>query len=217
MSVLLANTHKGNVFENLADFLLSALGIANPARRQFDVGFDFYCFLSEPLDKNAELLRFDRPYSIQIKSSSDRDVVYGKGYEKWKSEDVQWLFRHQSPFFIGFLNTETYTLDIFDTTGLWYLYAQDKLQCSQVVFKPNNIPTDFIHTPIHPTITMIGETKTGAGQLRPAQFKTASGQEVTISANADRQIRNLKVSTKTAAYKLTRMDFFTGTFKRWEL
>lgn len=145
MSKKLLFTHKGNTLEILADFLLGSLGLANPPRRQFDFGYDFYCYLSETLPENKNLLKFEYPYTIQIKSSRDQRVTYGSDKpDNWVKEDINWLFRHQTPFFIGFLDTDKYELKIYDTTGIWYLYVKGYTNCSRITFKPGSIPTtDF--------------------------------------------------------------------------
>jgi len=143
MSLLHTKFHKGNIFENLADFLLGSLGISNPPRRQFDHGYDFYCYLSETAEGNKDLLKFDFPYNIQIKSSKDSLIAYGnRDFEKWKKEDIEWLFKHETPFFIGFLDTDRYELKIYDTTGVWQLYVNEQINCSQVVFKQGSVTTD---------------------------------------------------------------------------
>lgn len=135
MSVLYKRFHEGNIYENLADFFLSSIGISNPPRRQFDHGYDFYCYISETLPDNEELLRFDYPFNIQIKSGKGKSIIYGKGYNKWRAEDIAWLFKHQTPFLLGFVDTEKYELKIYDTTGIWYLYVFQKTQCSQIEFR----------------------------------------------------------------------------------
>lgn len=137
MAVHLSTTHKGNIYEILSDFLLSLLGVANPPRRQFDDGYDFYCSISS---ESNGLLTFDSPFMVQIKSGSSLQIQYGKQFDKWKQEDIQWLFRHEIPFFIGFIDVETKSLSIYDTTGIWYLYCDLNTNCSQVVFKTNTHP-----------------------------------------------------------------------------
>ncbi|SRR6266496_1415204 len=134
MSVHLPSTHKGNVYEILADFLLSLLGIANPQRRQFDDGYDFYCSIS---NEDNGLLTFDFPFTIQIKSGSSFQIKYGKQLKKWKSQDISWLFNHSTPFFLGFIDVNAKSLSIYDTSGIWYLYGKGNINCSQIIFKSN--------------------------------------------------------------------------------
>lgn len=143
MSLLNSKFHRGNIFENLADFLLGSLGNANPPRGQYDHGYDFYCYLSEPAETHRDLLKFDFPYNIQIKSGKGNSVKYGNDeYQKWKKDDISWLFKHETPFFIGILDTEDYALQVYDTTGIWQLYVNDQLNCSQVKFNVGGVSTD---------------------------------------------------------------------------
>lgn len=158
MSVRLATTHKGNVYEILADFLLTLLGSANPQRRQFDEGYDFYCSLSN--EENG-LLTFDFPFTIQIKSGSKFEIKYGKQHAKWKLQDITWLYNHSTPFFVGFINKHDKTLSIYDTTGIWYLYGQAKFNCSQIVFKTSN--KDLGIRRELPKVTKIKNWKEGKG------------------------------------------------------
>jgi hypothetical protein len=143
--MLLEKFHKANNFEILADFFLGALGLAHPVRRQFDSGYDFYCYLSQPSNENANLLKFDHPFLIQIKSSSRNNqkiLKYGKTKStKWKKEDIDWLFGHETPFFLGFLDTKRYELKIYDTTGLWYLFVYEKTNCTRITFQASTIST----------------------------------------------------------------------------
>lgn len=134
MPVHLLSTHRGNVYEILADFFLSLLGIANPQRRQFDDGYDFYCSLS---DETNGLLTFDFPFTIQIKSGSKFEIKYGKSLNKWKQQDISWLFNHSTPFFIGFIDVKEKLLSIYDTTGVWFLYGKGDINCSQIIFTPS--------------------------------------------------------------------------------
>jgi hypothetical protein len=147
MSLFLSRFHKGNIFENLADFLLGSLGISNPPRRQFDQGYDFYCYLSQPVESDDSLLYFDFPYTIQLKSGKEDAVTYGNSdYHKWRREDIQWVFNHETPFFIGFLDTDTHELKIYDTTGIWYLYVNDQVNCSQITFTAGEVPLDYLNS-----------------------------------------------------------------------
>jgi Domain of unknown function (DUF4365) len=135
MSALLPSTHKGNTYEILGDFLLTLLGSANPQRRQFDHGYDFYCNISTEIEG---LLAFDSPFTIQIKSGDSLQIQYGKQYNKWKQVDITWLYNHQIPFFLGFINVKEKSLSIYDTSGIWFLYGLEYYNCSQILFKPNN-------------------------------------------------------------------------------
>lgn len=133
MAGLYNNFFQGNRSELLADFLLSAIGIATPVRRQFDHGIDFYCNLIK--SGNSKYLTFGYPFAIQIKSISKSDVVFGSK-ENWKPESISWLFENELPFFIGIIDKKKTSLDIYDTTGLWQLYLNDEKNFSQIILRP---------------------------------------------------------------------------------
>ncbi|HEX7903743.1 MAG TPA: hypothetical protein VF487_07685 [Chitinophagaceae bacterium] len=129
------NFYSGNLSELLGDYLLSHLGIATPVRRQFDTGVDFYCNI---MNDESDYLTFSSPFMIQIKSASVKKVSYGnKDALKWKREHIVSLFRSEVPFFIGFIDKEKFSLSIYDTTGLWQLYKNGKVNCSQIILKPS--------------------------------------------------------------------------------
>lgn len=134
MAGLYHDFYKGNLSELLADYLLSGIGISTPVRRQFDTGVDFYCNL---MDNETGYLTFGSPFSIQIKSSSTPNVVYGGNTpKKWKKEKILWLFRHEIPFFIGIVDKEIPSIKIYDTSGIWQLFSEPDRNFSQVIFKP---------------------------------------------------------------------------------
>lgn len=141
MANLLSRFHSANNTENLVDYLLNSLGLANPPRRQYDYGYDFYCVLSEPVSNDDSLLKFDYPFTIQVKSGKTNKVIYGSAdASKWHKEQIEWLFNHQTPFFIGFFDQATHKLSIYDTSGIWYLYANDMMNFAQIEFRAGKTP-----------------------------------------------------------------------------
>lgn len=132
---LVYNFRQGNRSELLADYLLSAVGITTPVRRQDDYGFDFYCQLS---DQESGYLTFGYPYIIQIKSDNLTEIKYGvEDFTKWKPENVTWLFRNEIPFFVGVVNKEKISIEIYDTTGLWQVYNKESLNYCTIELKPS--------------------------------------------------------------------------------
>lgn len=161
MANLLHRFHSANNSENLVDYLLNSLGLANPPRRQYDHGYDFYCLLSEPVINNENLLKFDYPFTIQVKSGKTDKVIYGSAVsKKWHKEQIEWLFSHQTPFFIGFFDTQKHTLKIYDTSGIWYLYAKNMMNFAQIIFRQGKTETDNLLSSIklgstgYPTVAM---------------------------------------------------------------
>jgi hypothetical protein len=44
----------------------------------------------------------------------------------------------------GFLDTDLYELKIYDTTGIWYLYANEQVNCSQITFLAGEVPFGYV-------------------------------------------------------------------------
>jgi hypothetical protein len=122
--------YKGNISELLADYLLSAIGVTTPVRRQFDRGIDFYCDL---MDNESGYLTFGNPFTIQIKSASSPSVRYGPSTpKKWKPDALFQLFRNEVPFFVGIVDKKKTSISIYDTTGLWQLYLIGQSNFSEI-------------------------------------------------------------------------------------
>src|SRR6266536_1050547 len=115
---LASNFRKGNLSEIIADYLLSSIGISTPVRRQDDIGFDFYCQLAD--QETGPILTFGSPFIIQIKSDSEESIVYGNSNaDKWRNEDIAWLFKLEWPFFIGVVYKNEISIKIYRTTNIW--------------------------------------------------------------------------------------------------
>lgn len=131
------NFRGGNRSEYLADYLLSAIGITTPVRRQDDYGFDFYCQVGSD---GPGYLTFGFSFMIQIKSKDNYNrIVYGEE-DNWRPENLTWLFRNEIPFFIGIVDKKQASIEVYDTTGLWHVYNHNPLTCSMIVLKPNPHP-----------------------------------------------------------------------------
>jgi hypothetical protein len=130
---LLFSFREGNRSELLADYLLSAIGITTPIRRQDDTGFDFYCQIA---DNQSGYLTFGFPFMIQIKSKEKNNkIIYGKK-KKWKQEHLTWLFRNETPFLIGIVDKYNFSIEIYDTTGLWQVYNANSVSSSRIEMVP---------------------------------------------------------------------------------
>lgn len=134
------NFREGDRSEYLANYLLSGLGLVTPVPRQEDIGIDFYCSIA---DQEKNRLTFGFPYIIQVKSSSISEITYGSiKKERWQREDIQWLFRQELPFFIGFVDKSLLKIDIYNTSAFWFI-ARENPTCSQIVFKPRTNPSEI--------------------------------------------------------------------------
>ncbi len=137
---LASNFRKGNLSEIIADYLLSSIGISTPVRRQDDIGFDFYCQLAD--QETGPILTFGSPFIIQIKSDSEESIVYGNSNaDKWRNEDIAWLFKLEWPFFIGVVYKNEISIKIYRTTNIWFpLY--ENFNCSQIELSFPNVETN---------------------------------------------------------------------------
>ncbi|TGL73137.1 hypothetical protein [Leptospira kmetyi] len=133
------NFREGDRSEYLANYLLSGLGLATPVPRPEDIGIDFFCNISE---QQKGLLSFGYPYCIQIKSYSTEEIVFGSyESEKWKSENIYWLFKQELPIFIGLVDKKEIKIDIYNTSTLSFIYQFHK-NCSILKLLPRKNNTD---------------------------------------------------------------------------
>lgn len=116
----LFNYRQGDRTEYLAQYLLSALGIAVPVPRQEDVGIDFHCSLAR-MDTESRLTFF-APFNVQIKSAGPTSVTYGglKSNGDWKGHEIEWLLCQTVPFFIALVDKSSQKLDMFCTSTRWF-------------------------------------------------------------------------------------------------
>jgi len=110
---------EGDRSEYLANYLLSGLGLVTAITRQEDIGFDFYCQLA---DQEHGYLTFGYPFVIQVKSSGIDRITYGNSdINKWKKENIEWLFKFELPFFIGIVDKAKMQIDIYNCSTLRFL------------------------------------------------------------------------------------------------
>lgn len=112
---------QGNRCEYLAQYILSALGIAIKVPREEDIGADFYCSLA---NIDGKKMTFYAPFMVQIKSDSESIVRYGGIDEKgkWKKDGIDWLFSQELPLFIGIVSREGQTLKLYSTSNKWAVH-----------------------------------------------------------------------------------------------
>jgi hypothetical protein len=116
------NFRQGDRSEYLGVYLLSGLGLVTTIQRQEDIGFDFYCQLS---DQETGNLSFGFPFLLQAKSSDTEKITYGHpDPEKWKVENVNWLFRLEIPLFVGIIHKKEMRIDIYNTSHLNFVYYE---------------------------------------------------------------------------------------------
>jgi uncharacterized protein YbaA (DUF1428 family) len=128
---------EGDRAEYFANFLLSGIGLTNPIPRQEDIGFDFYCLLSE--QEKSQLITFGTPFLIQIKSDSVKEICYGwnKKEKKRNKEGIDMLFKQDLPIFIGSVNKNELSIKIYATSTLNFIERENP-NALMVTLKPRN-------------------------------------------------------------------------------
>lgn len=117
------NFREGDRSEYLANYLLSGLGLVTPVPRQEDIGFDFYCQLA---DQETGNLSFGFPFILQVKSDSVNKITYGEtDPNKWKAENINWLFRLELPLFIGIVDKKGMKLSFYNTSPLNFIFFEN--------------------------------------------------------------------------------------------
>ncbi len=128
------NFRQGNRSELLADYLMSSIALTTPIRRQDDLGYDFYCQLS---NESSGYLTFGSPFLLQIKSDDGKNIVDYGVETNWKPENLTWLFKLDIPLFIGIVNKKKSLLEIYDTSALWQVYNLNHLSPSRIRMQPS--------------------------------------------------------------------------------
>ncbi|MFH1764911.1 MAG: hypothetical protein ABIF09_12035 [Gemmatimonadota bacterium] len=107
----LSTFHVGWENEHLARFLLSRLAfVASPVFVGDDVGTDLFCTLFERRERNGKVVLAPlNSIAIQIKSSKGSIDVTSK---------LEYFDRLEIPYYLGFVNRETVTLDLYSARYL---------------------------------------------------------------------------------------------------
>lgn len=128
---LAANLHEGSRSEYLAQYALSALGMAAPIPRQEDVGIDLQCALAKRV---GQLLVVDQYYLVQVKSTVE-DWTYES------ADSVRWLCAHRHPIFYVRVHKKKNRMDVYQTAEVVHLHAH---QCvEKVILVPDSPPPTF--------------------------------------------------------------------------
>ncbi len=136
---------QGNRSEYLAQYLLSYLGTTVFVPRQEDVGIDFNCAISVASGHVEEI---KEQFHVQIKSNITDDIEFGEVAKtgknqktKWKQYELEWLFNLDNPLFIGIVNKDEGSLELYSTSFMWYNYWNRKFLT--VKFLPNHPSGDM--------------------------------------------------------------------------
>ena len=123
------NLRGGDRSEYLAQYILSALGVAVQVPRPEDHGFDYFCSLQR---EEGRRLTFHSPFSVQLGSVdgsvSHKEFAYGgltdhKDPEKRQHKDweIEFLRKQRLPFFVGTADKTQHRLRLYSTGPMWYV------------------------------------------------------------------------------------------------
>lgn len=98
----------GDSSELLAEFILNSMAFTTRVPRQEDIGYDFFCVLSE---RDGKMVKAGPFFTVQVKSSQEK-IIYEKDYE------VEWIKKQENPFFICVANRASLSVDIYSTWNM---------------------------------------------------------------------------------------------------
>lgn len=109
---------QGHRSEYLALYILSALGVVVKVPKEEDIGADFHCSLAH---MDGKRLTFHSPFLVQTKSVSESKISYGgpDEHNRWKKEQIDWLFGQELPLLVGLVDKNTATLKLYSTSNMW--------------------------------------------------------------------------------------------------
>lgn len=152
---------QGDRSEYLAQYLLSALGIASPILRQEDIGYDFFC--AAATERASGLTVFGPAFGAQIKSASLPKVSLGGLNDRgvWRRHEVDWVDALDLPLLLGVVDKQSQSMSLFSTSAIRLAFAQAKggLPAKlELVPRVNGAPGDVGW----PKMTSLGSQPTGS-------------------------------------------------------
>lgn len=209
--MLYYNFREGDRSEYLANYLLSGIGLVTPVPRQEDIGFDFYCQLS---DQENQHLTFGFPFIIQIKSSSVKSIIHGsEDQSKWKKDQIDWLKRLEIPLLFGFINKKEMKLDIYNCSPLRYILTSG-LEPSMLEFMPRvSRDESEIHFPKFEKIEAWNDATKGNGYKHTIDM----GNSIITLTNDDIYDKDLLKYKKELLRRVITMEQYNILFSRLKL
>ncbi len=139
---LAANLYEGARSEYLAQYALSALGMAAQIPRQEDVGIDLQCALGKRV---GQLLVVEHYYLVQVKSTVDKWIYEGP-------DSVRWLCALRHPIFYVRVHKKKNRIDIYQTAQIAHMHAHESID--RVVLIPDTAPPTFNYLEAASTVTI---------------------------------------------------------------
>ncbi len=123
---------EGDRSEYLAQYLLSAIGIAAPVIRQEDTGIDFVCATGHTISPGVQ--SYGSAFAVQVKSSSKPNVTLGgirkkkPSSQKWRRYELEWMQDQRLPLLLGIVDKTALRIALYSTSavGLSYVASRGK-------------------------------------------------------------------------------------------
>jgi hypothetical protein len=109
--------------EYLANFLLSAVGLATPVPRHEDVGVDFHCSL---VDQEGSEITYGFPFMVQVRSIV-KPVIRIKAPRKYRHQKnvipdhLSWLFQQELPMFLALVDRDDISIHLYSLSPAWFV------------------------------------------------------------------------------------------------
>jgi len=129
---------EGDRSEYLAQFLLSAIGLCTAIPRQEDIGLDFLCSIA---DQEQDVLSFGYQFMVSVKSLSSPNIDLTVPEKRRDQKHVEWLFRQDTPLFLGVVDKNTVSIRLFSLLPLWFVFYEGGPVCGSISIKPRLDPT----------------------------------------------------------------------------
>ncbi|MBA2848377.1 hypothetical protein G4V39_03875 [Thermosulfuriphilus ammonigenes] len=119
--------HQGARSEYLAQYVLSAFGIAIPVPRPEDAGIDLYCAIGEEVGKR---LLIENYFVVQVKSNKN-DIIHEP------EESVKWILSQKYPFIICVVNKYEGIIELYQTLQLAKFFPEEDIKRLIFSFSPS--------------------------------------------------------------------------------
>ena len=123
MTKRIKNYRSGDLKEGIGIELLRGIGATAPIPREEDLGADAVVTLFRP---EGRLLFSTESFFVQLKSSKETEILFD-------SENVEWLRLLGLPFFIGLVDGESTSIQLYSTNCLYEFFAIDQAYTSITV------------------------------------------------------------------------------------
>ena len=194
---LAANFHEGSRSEYLAQYALSALGMAALLPRQEDVGIDLQCALGQRIGQRLSISHY---YLAQVKSTENFDVYEGV-------ESVKWLCAHRYPLIFVHVKKRTGDIAIYQTAELVQLI---RVNAQRITLQPGGSVPKFLarHGSLKDVVLSLGPPILAftVADIGDDEWRTRARQIMRFwieldQANIDKRVRGMVSFEFPSAYQ----------------